>query len=183
MDIEQYFKYIGMAITAIGSLSGAVWAFRKWWVRDEHFPRVAFDLRVNIIDETDNQCVLEIVAILENKGVVPLKICNFTCEIRGILEGEKLEIGGESIRNQLNFKNQLRHGWFIPTNWKYSFVYPSIQTDYNFVTAIPSTTRYVLIKGEFEYYRRFMMFGNNRSHHAGVVLSIPGKLRPGDTAK
>lgn len=179
MEFEQFFKYMGIAVTGVGSLSGAIWVFRKRWVRDEHFPRVAFDLKVNIIDEIDGQHILEVVAVLENKGVVPLKICNFTCEIRGIKEGEKLQIGGEVIRNQLNFNTILRSGWFIPTGWKYSFVYPSVKTDYNFVTTVASDTRYALVKSTFEYYRRLKILGNNRSHHATVVLKIPNNSSSG----
>lgn len=181
MELDEFFKYMGVAVTGIGSISGSIWAFRKWWVRDEHFPRVAFDLKVNFIDEVDSQHIVEVIAILENKGVVPLRICNFTCDIRGIKEGEKLQMGGEAIRNQLNFNVPLRSGWFIPTGWKYSFVYPSVKTDYNFVTTVASDTRYALVKCTFEYYRHLKIFGNNRSHHATVVLKIPNNSSKRDS--
>lgn len=162
---------MGVIYSSAALVVGAAWGITKWRKRDEHFPRVNFDISGNVIDRSQGKLIIDIVASLENKGVVPLKITNFVCELRGIEEQQALEIGGPEIRNQLNFKTQYTKGHFFPQSWDYSFIYPGVKADYNFVTLIPETCNYLLIKGRFDY------LDANRGHHAGVVLKIPYKSK------
>ncbi|WP_286262019.1 hypothetical protein [Thalassotalea atypica] len=169
MEVSLSFELLGKLVSVIAAVFGFIWAFEKWWKRDEHFPRVNFDIAANIIDEKDDLIIVDVISTLENKGYVPLKIQNFDCEIRAIKSGDNLELGGEAIRNQLNFCHEVANGCFFPKEWKYSFIYPSVKTDYNFITVVPSSCEYLLVKGRFNYYK------STRGHHAGVVLKIPNK--------
>lgn len=167
MDISQFFEFFGKGVAILVALFGLYCAFEKWWKREEHFPRVNFDLNAELIDHKDGKIILNIVATLENKGQVPLKIKEFVCELRGLRDNDLLELGTEKIRNQLNFKQDLGGGVFIPADWNYSFVYPGVKTEYTYVTIIPESTKYLLAKGRFHY------LSNGESHHAGRIIKIP----------
>jgi hypothetical protein len=166
MEISLFFEYLGKGISLIAAIFGFYWALEKWWKREEHFPRINFDLDVEVIDRRAGYIVLNIISTLENKGHVPLKIREFVCELRGISITDSLELGNEGIRNQLNFKKDLGGGPFIPANWNFSFVYPSVKTNYTFITIIPEETAYLLAKGRFHY------LSNGESHHAGKIIKI-----------
>ncbi|PDS40276.1 hypothetical protein CO665_02325 [Rhizobium anhuiense] len=155
-------------ITAIVTIVGAIWAVQKWRYRDEHFPRIAFEVNVNFIGRSDQKIACELVAILENKGFVPLKLKNFTFLLRGLSKTDDLCPGSAKIRNQLNFHRELCEGSFIPGDWPWTFIYPGVRTEYNFVTTIPADTRFVRMESEFLYLR-----GKDNSHHAARVLSVP----------
>ncbi len=64
MDISNIFEFLGKVVALVGVL----FALYRWWMREEHFPRVNFDIDVEIIDREDNKYALNVVATLENKG-------------------------------------------------------------------------------------------------------------------
>ncbi|MGR9437941.1 hypothetical protein ACU8V1_23480 [Rhizobium leguminosarum] len=159
---------IGQIITALLAIGAALWAFYKWRRRDEHFPRMTFEVDVNFIGRKDDQIVCELVAILENKGVVPIELKDFTFLLRGLSKKDNLGFGGEKIRKQLNFHRELSRGTFIPKDWPATFVYPGVRTEYNFVTMIPADTEFVRMQGDFLY-----LEGKDKSHHAARILAVP----------
>jgi hypothetical protein len=167
MDWTELFSIIGKITSTALALAGGWWAFEKWRKRDELFPRVAFEVSVNFIGVQDEHIVCELVATLENKGVVPLKIRSFTFVLRGLAKGDRLVQGGPNMRNQLNFLNKLVEGHFVPEDWDYSFVYPGVKTEYNFVTAIPERMSFVRMQGDFTY------LPTGETHHAAKILKVP----------
>jgi hypothetical protein len=169
MDLFQFvsFDTLGKLLSTVLAIAGAWWAYEKWKKRDEHFPRINFEVSVNFLGVKDHQVVCELIAILENKGVVPLKIKDFSFRLLGLGEHDPILIGGEEIRKQIRFPRRLSEGVFVPESWEYSFVYPGIKTEYNFITSIPEDTSYVRIQGDFEYLEV------EGSHHAAKALKVP----------
>jgi hypothetical protein len=167
MDNLSTFIELGKLATTIIAIVAAVWAFQKWRSQDELFPRVFFEVTINFIGKKEKDIICELVAILENKGVVPLKLRNMTFVVRGLLQSDQLAAGGEEIRRQINFKRVLAEGEFIPKGWNYTFIYPGVRTEYNFVTSIPAETVFVRMQADFEYDK------SSRTHHAAKVLAIP----------
>jgi hypothetical protein len=107
------------------------------------------------------------VATLENTGVVPLKIRDFTFVLRGLSENDPISRGGEEIRNQVNFPIKLEEGRFVPKTWEYSFVYPGVKTEYDFIAAIPQHVAFVRMQGDFAYPTV------GETHHAAKLLKVP----------
>jgi len=167
MGISELFQSIGVLVSTLAALAGVWWGFEKWRRRDEHFPRVYFEVGVNFLGVKDSEIVVELIATIENKGVVPLKIRNFSFKLLGLSESDRLQKGSASIRGQINFPNLLEEGLFIGDNWNYTFIYPGVKTEYNYVAAIPSDLQFVRMQGDFEY------LSPGRSHHAAKVLRVP----------
>jgi hypothetical protein len=102
MDELSTLIEFGKLLTTLIAVAAAVWAFQKWRARDELFPRVFFEVSINFIGTRDDEIVCELVTILENKGIVPLKLRNMSFAVRGLFVSDALERGGEEIRHQLN---------------------------------------------------------------------------------
>jgi hypothetical protein len=167
MEWPQIFEVIGKAAAACAAVAGGWWAVEKWRKRDEHFPRVHFEVSVNFLGTKDQQFLVELIATLENKGFVPLKIRNFSFKLLGLKADDPMTRGGKEIRGQLRFPHLLEEGVFVPPEWEYSFVYPGIKTEYNYVASIPLDISYVRMQGDFEY------LSNGETHHAAKVLKVP----------
>jgi hypothetical protein len=167
MQWSNIFEAFGKAVSVLAAAAGGWWAIEKWRKRDEHFPRVFFEVGVNFIGDRDGQIVAELVATLENKGVVPLKIRRFNFKLLGLKTPDALVRGGAEIRGQLRFPHVLEEGHFIPPDWDHTFVYPGVRTEYNFVTFFPADVDFVRMQGDFEYLR------SGTSHHAAKVLKVP----------
>jgi len=173
MDWSQLFEFLGKAVTAGAAIVGAWWALEKWRKRDEHFPRVFFEVSANFLGSKDEHVLVELIATLENKGVVPLKIRNFSFKLLGLRASDPWVRGSKEMRGQLRFPHLLEEGVFVPSDWAHTFVYPGVKTEYNYVTAIHSDVLYVRIQGDFEYLR------TGASHHAAKVLKVPNtSLQP-----
>ncbi len=168
MNWSQNFELIGKIVTGVAAPAGAWWAFMKWRKQDALFPRINFEVSANFVGVQGDHIVTELVAVLENKGEVPLKIRHFSFKLRGLDSSAAVAKGSEAIRKQLLFPVLLDEGDFIPRSWAYSFVYPGVRTEYNFVTAISKDISFVRTQGDFEY-----VDGRDSSHHAAKILLVP----------
>lgn len=167
MEWSTFFEAFGKVASTAAAVAGAWWAFEKWRRRDEHFPRVHFEVGINFVGAMEGQIVAELVANVENKGVVPLKIRDFSFKVLGLKLDDALEIGGHEIRGQLTFPHLLVEGRFLPKDWNYSFVYPGVVTEYNFVCSVPAEIEFVRMQGDFQYE------DEGFAHHAAKVLKVP----------
>jgi hypothetical protein len=167
MSLSQLFEFIGKAATGIAAVVAGYWGFVRWRRQDELFPRVNFEVSACFLGVQGDHVVTELVAVLENKGDVPLKIHNFTFKLLGLARSASAEKGPARIRGQLLFPTVLDEGEFVPRSWEYSFVYPGVKTEYNFVTVIPRDIAFVRMQGDFEYLER-----KGASHHAAKVLMV-----------
>lgn len=170
MDSSLLFETLGKVVSALGAVVGAWWAFERWRKRDEHFPRVCFEVSVNFVGSKNGQIVVELISTLDNKGLVPLKIKNFTFKLLGLRASDPLVRGGDEIRQQLRFPHLLEESVFVPEDWEYSFVYPGVKTEYNFVTSIPPDVEYVRMQADFEY------LPSGQTHHAAKVQKVPREI-------
>jgi hypothetical protein len=127
--------------------------------------RVAFEVSVSFLGLQAGRIVCELVATLENKGVVPLRIRDFNFKLLGLPKGHEAKPGGKAIRKQLWFPDVLKEGSFVK-GWV-SFVYPGVKTEYNFVLSIAPETAFVRMQGDFTY------LANGDTHHAAKVLAVP----------
>lgn len=169
---------IGSKVIAFGALvAGAWWGVVKYLKRDEHFPRVGFEVSANFVGTHDGKVLLEVLAHLENKGVVPLKIKDLNFKIRGLREDDPISEGDNTIRGQIRIPHIFWEGSWVPEHWNFTFIYPGVKTEYNYVAALPLDISFVRIEGSFSYDRE----GN--SHHAAKLQKVPNKTNPADAEK
>ena len=45
-DVSVLFEFIGKGATVVGAIAASWWAFEKWRKRDEHFPRMFFEVSI-----------------------------------------------------------------------------------------------------------------------------------------
>jgi len=169
---------IGSKIIAFAALTiGAWWGVVKYLKRDEHFPRVGFEVSANFVGNQDGKVLFEVIAQLENKGVVPLKINDLKFKVRGLYENDEIEKGDDSIRGQIRLPHLLLEGSWVPEHWNYTFIYPGVKTEYNYIAALPSNVSFVRVEGSFSYDRK------GDSHHAAKLQKVPNQANSADAKK
>ncbi len=157
----------GQLLTTAFAVAAAIWAFRKWRMKEELVPRIHFEIDIIFVGMKDGKLISEIVATMENRGIVPIKIKRFFFVIRSLKKEDSLEFGGDEIRNQLFFKNKVIEQSFIPKSWDYTFIYPGVRTEYNHVAAFENDLDFVRVEGHFDYPN------DVGSHHAARVRKVP----------
>lgn len=169
------FIQIGQITTTLIGVFAAIWAFQKWRIRDEHFPRLIFEVTVNFLGKKEGFLICEVIAKMENKGLVPIRFKDLSFVLRGLSDEDKVEFGGDDIRFQVVFGHVLYRGSFIPKSWVHSFIYPGVKTEYNYIAAIPTGIAFVRVQGDFVY-----MEHGGETHHAAKVLAVPAYPNTGD---
>lgn len=163
------FELIGQMATAAAAFAAAWWGFERWRRRDEH-PRIELEVSANFLGTHHGRELVEIVATVENKGVVPLRYKNFGFKLLGLHSDDSLTRGGATVRGQVVFGSEVARGSFIPDHWEYSFIYPGVKTEYNYITDLPEGMEFVRVQADLEYMR------NGESHHAAKALRVPRGL-------
>ena len=147
MDITPFIK----SLSALLAVLGGLWAIYKFYIRDEHFPRIQFDVEINFIGKEKDQHIIEIIAYLENKGVVPIKLTELEFSLRGLKHGEELVEGNENINKQLFLPHKVKEAPWLSDTWNYTFVYPSVRTRYTHVAMVSDVYSFLLVRGLFIY--------------------------------
>ena len=61
----------------------------------------------------------------------------------------------------------LKEGSWVPEDWNYTFIYPGVKTEYNYITAVSADVTFIRVEGSFSYERL------GSSHHAAKLLKVP----------
>jgi hypothetical protein len=167
--METFIDIVSKIVSFAVLLVGVWWGIVKFLRRDEHFPHIFFEVSANFVGIQDNQILFEVLALLENKGVVPIKIKDLSFKVRRLFEHDQIEEGDASIRGQIRIPHLLIEGSWVPKHWNYTFIYPGVKTEYNYITAIPLNVSFIRVEGSFSYDRE------GSSHHAAKLLKVPNK--------
>jgi len=167
--MEIFIDIVSKVVSFVVLLVGIWWGIIKFLKRDEHFPHIFFEVSANFVGIQDNKMLFEVLALLENKGVVPIKIRDLNFKVRGLFARDPIEEGDASIRGQIRIPHLLVEGSWVPKHWNYTFIYPGVKTEYNYITAIPLDVSYIRVEGSFSYDRE------GSSHHAAKLLKVPNK--------
>lgn len=174
MDIVQG---LDIVIKLVVLVAGAVWAVCKWRRREEHFPRIALDVQARFIEaDPGRPWVLEIVATIENKGLVPIKIKDFGFSLRVLRKADKWIWNTKARRGQLDFGDESLAEKFVTASMGYTFVSPSVRTEYTYVTALEPDVELIRINADFLYPTR------GETHHAARVFAVPKRMAGGGAA-
>src|SRR5438132_3184136 len=83
------------AVTAAAILAGGFWTYRRFIRQQEDFPHIQFAVDVNFVGVQDGSWLLEVVALVENKGKVRHTVKKFDFDLRYLKPGDPVKLGDE----------------------------------------------------------------------------------------
>jgi hypothetical protein len=135
----------------IAILIGGGWAFWKFVIQREGKPKIEFTVDFEVIGIHQQEYLAEIIAELQNKGLVREKIYDFTFDLLYLVDTDNLVEGGDEILKQVAFNKRIsRQRWF-PKIWDYTFADPGIVQRYRYITHLPLNTKFALVRSSFKY--------------------------------
>jgi hypothetical protein len=168
VTLVQVVSLLGSISSLLIAAAGGIWALYKWRRSDELFPRIYFEVSCNFLGPHQTETVTEVIATIENRGLVPLRLYEFSFGMHGLKRSDDVDLSDIKIRNQLKFPHFLRDGTFISKKMEYTFVYPGIKTEYNFVTSVPEEYSFIRVHADFVYDAE-----KELTHHAAKIFSVP----------
>jgi hypothetical protein len=163
----EAFKNWTSGLSSLGTLFaliiGGYWTYKHFIDFREGAPKIEFTVDVSFIHKQAGRWIVEVIALLDNKGRVAHRMEKLTFDLRYTLPDDPVE-------NKDGFLVYVPHkectGSWIPLDWKCTFIEPGVRTRYSSVASLPVKATTVLVHGKF-------LYPNDDFHTADKIVSVP----------
>ena len=141
-------------MTAIAILIGGGWTIYRFGIFREGHPKLQLDIELSLTGLHKDKYIIELCAIIDNKGLIRQPIKEFRFDLRALLSTTPVNIDNNWINYQIEFSKTfiLDREW-VPQDpdvkWYDAFIDGGVVQKYRYVTSIPIETSYLL------FYTRF----------------------------
>jgi hypothetical protein len=159
-------------VTSAALIAGGIWALWRFVLTREGLPRIEPDLDLVFVHKQNKRWIVEIVAMLENKGKARLSIKEFVFELRYGLPTDEIESGRIlvedmfDVKAELNFPahSEVKDAWL--KNDETIFLDPGVRQRHSLVASLPEEATIALAAIEFWY-------PNKESELAVKLAAVP----------
>jgi hypothetical protein len=129
-------------------LVGAWLAYRRYRAMESSYAHIETALEISFLGQQDSFWIVELKAILNNKGTVQRRIHKFRFDLHAIYADDPIDA---STRGQVNFTNEIAKGSFVPRGYAYCVVGPTVTATYTYVTRVPEAATFLVLHCWFDY--------------------------------
>lgn len=151
--LKEYAEFANSILTSLSIIIGGIWIYYRFIRQQENYPNINFSVDLKVIGKQDTYWIVELIAIIDNKGKVQHKINRFDFDLNALFSDDKIETK-EEWGNQVNFPHELISGSFLPKSTAFFFVDPATIAKYSFVTKVPENTQFLILHSNFMYDKR-----------------------------
>jgi hypothetical protein len=163
---------VPIAALFLAVLIGGLLAYRRYKARESSYAHIETSAEISFIGQQDNFWVVELKAILNNKGRVQRRIHGFRFDLNAIHADDTIDVS-KKWGGQVNFANEIAKGSFIPPGYAYCVVGPSVMATYSYVARVPQWATFVILHCWFDYNPGF-------SHWFEKAVQVPTTTAPLD---
>lgn len=149
-DLKDVTSIVQSFVTALALIIGGVWAYRRYVVEENRFPHIETSAEINFVGLHGDYWIVELRAVLNNKGKVQHKIAKFGFDLNALFSGDNVDPSSE-WGGQINFPHEIAKGSLLPRSLKNFVIGPGVTAKYSFVTRVPRHAAYVLLHCWFDY--------------------------------
>jgi hypothetical protein len=150
---ENFTSGLESIATSLALIIGGVWAFRKYIVQGENLAHIESSAEIEFIGYQDESWVVELRAVLTNKGKVEHRISKFGFDLNGLAQTDGVATS-EQWGGQVNFPRLLAEGSFLPERFKFFVVGPGVTARYSYLARVPKDVTMIMLHCRFAYLDR-----------------------------
>jgi hypothetical protein len=139
-----------IAALCLAVMIGGLLAYRRHRARESSYARIETAAEISFIGQQDNFWIVELKAILNNKGKVQRRIHKFRFDLNAIHADDAIDVS-KKWGGQVNFANEIAKGSFVPRGYAYCVVGPSVTATYSFVARVPQWATFLILHCWFDY--------------------------------
>lgn len=151
VDLKDISEIVQNLATAVAILIGGGWTLWNFVLRRDRHPKVQFNVDLKVIGTHKEGYIVEVIAIIENKGIVRKYMEDFRFDLLILSEHDIIKEGGNNINGQVLFRKIIDKRSWIPPGWEYSFIDSSVTQHYANTTIIPLDAKFAIVHGHFKY--------------------------------
>lgn len=146
-DLASIFQSL---VTPIGLIVAGVWAYRRYVLEDSKYPHIETSAEIEFIGRQGDFWIVELKAILINKGRVQHKIEKFGFDLNAIYSRSRVDTS-DDWGGQVDFPHKEAEGSFLPQSFKYFVIGPSVTAKYSYVAKVPKIASFLILHCWFDY--------------------------------
>jgi hypothetical protein len=173
-DIAQTFQSL---MTGLGVIAAGAWAYHRYILEENRYPHIETSAEIAPIGKKDGYWIVELQAILVNKGKVQHKIEKFGFDLNALYASDTVNTS-KKWGNQVDFPHEVAKGSFIPKTFEYFVIGPGVTSKYSYVARVPREATFLILHCWFEY-----SDGRGYSHTMEKTINVPqdfASLEAGD---
>jgi hypothetical protein len=125
-------------------------AYRRYRAKESSYAHIETSAEILFIGQQDNFWIVELKAILNNKGKLQRRIHGFRFDLNAIHADDAIEVS-KKWGGQVNFANEIAKGSFVPPGYAYCVVGPSVTATYSYVARVPHWATFLVLHCWFDY--------------------------------
>lgn len=149
-DFKDLASIIQSLVTPAGLIIAGIWAYRRYVTEASKYPHIETSAEIDFIGQQGEFWIVELKAVLVNKGKVQHKIERFGFDLNAMYEAEIVRTSDE-WGGQVNFPHKAAKGSFLPSSFKYFVIGPSVTAKYSHVTKVPRKATFLILHCWFDY--------------------------------
>lgn len=158
-------------VTTLAILLAGLWTLYRFGISRERYPKLQFELDLRHLGNSGDKTIVELVAVITNKGITRQYIHDFKFNILVFNEDMPFDQSDEKIEKRLKFKD-LEKGlnWDDPKHTP--FVDGGMRREFTFVTAFENNVHLVMIYSKFKEVKRGFFSSRPEQYHISKTFSI-----------
>jgi hypothetical protein len=160
-------------VTISAILIAGIWTLYRFGISRERYPKLQFDLDMRHLGNSGDKNIVELVAVITNKGITRQHIHDFKFNILVFDEDMPFDQSDERIEKRLKFKD-LEKGlnWDNPDHKP--FVDGGMRREFTYVTALDANVRFAMIYSKFKEVKRGLFSSHPEQYHVSKTFSVSG---------
>jgi hypothetical protein len=160
---------ISSLITILALITAGAWTLYRFGISRERFPKLQFELQMNQLGIIRDKHIIELVAIIRNKGLARQYIRHFRFSILTFDEAMEFDLSDPSIEKRLKFKEVDSNLRWASSEYP-AFVDGGITQQFTYVTAIDLNVKFLMIYSKFDHLSK--RFGKDRLEHYRIAKTF-----------
>ena len=149
----------------LAAIVGGLLAYRRYRAKQSVFADIETSAEISFLGQQDNFWIVELKAVLNNKGKAQRKVHKFRFDLHAILADDPIDASKKS-GGRVNFGNEIARGSFVPRGYAYCVVGPLVTATYTYVARVPQQATFLILHCRFDYHPGF-------SHTMEKAVQVP----------
>jgi len=165
--------------TMVGFVLAGAWTLYRFGISREQYPKLQFELQLIPLGTSRDKQIVELVALIRNKGIARQYIFDFRFNILTFDDSMPFDTGDPNIEKRLKFKNINKEvdaetkGELKWIDTKYPvFVDGGITREFRYVTALEKDVRFVMIYSKFDHESKRKWFDQSEHYRISKTFSL-----------
>ena len=149
-NLHHYADILQALITAASLIAAGSWAYFRFVLQAERYAHIQTAADLVVIARQGNSWIVEVAAVLENKGRVEHSMSNVEFDLNALHYGDPIETN-EKWGGQVDFPRNIARGSFLPKGWRSFFIGPGLTARYSWIAKVPIEASVINVHCTFTY--------------------------------